>query len=77
MTSDAQPAWDEVRRKLQDLRDLSDFCREWPTFRRALLDRNNLILLDEREEVREIVRWMHLLMDRVCIDEHPLDGEVK
>lgn len=52
-----------------EIRDLSDFCLQWPALREIVLIREQEGFAAEQPELRLVLRWLRLLADRVCCDE--------
>ena len=53
---------------IEKLRDLSDFCQNWPELR-ALLTAECDGTAVENQSKQAIVNWLVLLADRVCATE--------
>jgi hypothetical protein len=64
---------DPLRQPPEAARDLIDFYRRWPEFRKTALDLTEHKDLSSAE--RETVRWLILLVDR--IGEHDLPRQRK
>jgi hypothetical protein len=58
----------EQQEKFENVRDLSEFCQKWPRLRPIVSDIETTEEISS-EEVREIVKWLVLLADRVCFRE--------
>ena len=56
------------------IRDLSDFCLRWPELRpqieKYLAGPGGNVVGRSADEQTEIVRWLCLLADRVCLEPH-------
>lgn len=50
------------------LRDLSDFCQQWPALRRTVTD-DSFAALEMPDDARQVVHWLVQLADRVHQDE--------
>jgi hypothetical protein len=54
--------------EVESIRDLSDFCQKWVKIRRLTDNIESLEGELSREEI-EVVKWLVLLADRVCLSE--------
>lgn len=51
---------------LDDLRDISDFCTQWPQLKPVL--EQELDDVELSNELTKMITWLSTLADRVCVD---------
>ena len=59
----------QIDSNAREIRDLSDFCLQWPDLREIVLSREREGFGTDDPDLRMVLLWLRLLADRVCCDE--------
>ncbi|MEZ5824957.1 MAG: hypothetical protein R3C97_09505 [Geminicoccaceae bacterium] len=59
--------------EISEIRDLAEFCEEWPILRERVSGKSLAELTDD-DETRTIIWWLANLADKVCMDFDEKNG---